>query len=87
VLSAEAPVLAQRRQGVDLAARALDTQIQILHAIGGDMAPTLAASRAALPPQGALAPWGGPAALVAPTLVASPVFENASRAALASSAH
>ena len=87
VLSAEAPVLAQRRQGVDLAARALDTQIQILHAIGGDMAPTLAASRAALPPQGALAPWGGPAALVAPTLVASPLFENASQAALASSAH
>jgi outer membrane protein TolC len=46
VLSAEAPVLAQRRQGVDLAARALDTQVQILHAIGGDMAPTLAAPAA-----------------------------------------
>ena len=27
------------------------------------MAPTLAASRAALPPEGAFAPWGGPAAL------------------------
>jgi outer membrane protein TolC len=40
VLAAEAPVLAQRRQGVDLAARALDTQVQILHAIGGDIAPT-----------------------------------------------
>jgi NodT family efflux transporter outer membrane factor (OMF) lipoprotein len=39
VLSAEAPVLAQRRQGVDLAARAIDTQVQILHAIGGDIAP------------------------------------------------
>ena len=39
VLSAEAPVLAQRRQGVDLAARALDTQVQILHAIGGDLQP------------------------------------------------
>ena len=38
VLSAEAPLLAQRRQAVDLAARALDTQVQILHAIGGDMA-------------------------------------------------
>ncbi len=37
VLSAEAPVLAQRRQGLDLAARALDTQVQILHAIGGDL--------------------------------------------------
>jgi NodT family efflux transporter outer membrane factor (OMF) lipoprotein len=40
VLSAEAPVLAQRRQGVDLAARALDTQVQILHAIGGDLPST-----------------------------------------------
>lgn len=37
VLSAEAPLLAQRRQGVDLAARAIDTQVQILHAIGGDL--------------------------------------------------
>ena len=67
VLSAEAPVLAQRRQGVDLAARALDTQVQVLHAIGGDVAPTLAAARTALPPEGALAPWGGPAPLVAPS--------------------
>ncbi len=71
VLSAEAPVLAQRRLGADLAARALDTQVQILHAIGGDIAPTLAAARAALPPEGALAPWGGPAALVTPTLAAA----------------
>jgi NodT family efflux transporter outer membrane factor (OMF) lipoprotein len=39
VLSAEAPVLAQRRQGIDLAARALDTQVQILHAVGGDLPP------------------------------------------------
>ncbi|RFO98922.1 RND transporter [Rhodoferax lacus] len=37
VLSAEAPLLAQRRQRVDLAARALDAQVQILHAIGGDL--------------------------------------------------
>ena len=37
VLSTEAPVLAQRRQRLDLAARALDTQVQILHAIGGDL--------------------------------------------------
>ena len=37
VLSAEAPVLAQRRQALDLAARALDTQVQILHAVGGDL--------------------------------------------------
>jgi NodT family efflux transporter outer membrane factor (OMF) lipoprotein len=46
VLSAEAPVLAQRRQRVDLAARALDTQVQLLHALGGDIAPTLAAPAA-----------------------------------------
>jgi NodT family efflux transporter outer membrane factor (OMF) lipoprotein len=52
VLGAETPLLAQRRQGVDLAARALDTQVQILHAIGGEIAPTLAAARAALPPEG-----------------------------------
>jgi NodT family efflux transporter outer membrane factor (OMF) lipoprotein len=37
VLSAEAPVLAQRRLAVDLAARAIDTQVQILHAVGGDL--------------------------------------------------
>jgi NodT family efflux transporter outer membrane factor (OMF) lipoprotein len=41
VLGAEAPVLAQRRQGADLAARALDTQVQILHAVGGDLTPTV----------------------------------------------
>jgi hypothetical protein len=35
-------VLLQRRQGLDLAARALDTQVQILHAIGGDLTPTSA---------------------------------------------
>ena len=42
VLSAEAPVLAQSRQGADLAARALDTQVQVLHAIGGDLTPAAA---------------------------------------------
>ncbi|WP_342617943.1 efflux transporter outer membrane subunit [Rhodoferax sp. GW822-FHT02A01] len=42
VLSAEAPVLQQRRQGVDLAARALDTQVQILNAVGGDLKPATA---------------------------------------------
>ena len=36
------------------------------------MAPTLVASRTALPPEGAVPPWGGPAAgMTAPTLVAS----------------
>ena len=35
------------------------------------LAPTLVASRTALPPEGAVPPWGGPAAgLLAPTLVA-----------------
>ena len=37
------------------------------------MAPTLATSCAALPPEGAASPWGGPAAsLMAPTLATSP---------------
>ncbi len=35
------------------------------------MAPTLVASRTALPPKGAVSPWGGPVAILAPTLVAS----------------
>ena len=36
------------------------------------MAPTLVAARTALPPEGAVPPWGGPAAgLLAPTLVAA----------------
>jgi putative ABC transport system ATP-binding protein len=35
------------------------------------MAPTLVASRTALPPEGAVSPWGGPAVKLAPTLDAS----------------
>ncbi len=35
VLSAETAVLAQRRQAVDLAARALDIQVQLIRALGG----------------------------------------------------
>ncbi|MBI3532557.1 MAG: efflux transporter outer membrane subunit [Burkholderiales bacterium] len=35
VLSAETAVLAQRRQAVDLSARALDTQVALLRALGG----------------------------------------------------
>ncbi|MFT4268142.1 MAG: efflux transporter outer membrane subunit [Xenophilus sp.] len=35
VLTAETAVLAQRRQGVDLAARALDTQVALARALGG----------------------------------------------------
>ena len=35
VLSAETAVLSQRRQGVDLAARALDTQVALIRALGG----------------------------------------------------
>jgi len=40
VLSAEAPLLAQQRQGVDLAARALQTQVLVLHALGGSVPAT-----------------------------------------------
>jgi outer membrane protein TolC len=37
VLSAEGTVLNQRRLGVDLAARALDTQVALIRALGGGM--------------------------------------------------
>ena len=36
-----------------------------------DVAPTLATACAALPPEGAVSPWGGPAAKLAPMLRAS----------------
>ncbi|MBA2963581.1 MULTISPECIES: efflux transporter outer membrane subunit [Ramlibacter] len=39
VLSAETAVLAQRRLAVDLAARALDTQVQLMRALGGGFQP------------------------------------------------
>ncbi|RYX97499.1 MAG: efflux transporter outer membrane subunit [Comamonadaceae bacterium] len=39
VLTAETSVLAQRRQAVDLAARALDTQVSLVRALGGGYAP------------------------------------------------
>ena len=35
VLSAESAVLVQRKQAVDLAARVVDTQVQLIHALGG----------------------------------------------------
>jgi NodT family efflux transporter outer membrane factor (OMF) lipoprotein len=35
VLATEAAVLQQRRQGVDLSARAIDTQVSLMHAMGG----------------------------------------------------
>lgn len=38
VLSAESAVLAQQRLGLDLAARAVDTRIQLIHALGGGFA-------------------------------------------------
>jgi outer membrane protein TolC len=38
VLSAETAVLAQRRLAIDLAARALDTQVQLIRALGGGYA-------------------------------------------------
>ena len=45
VLAAETAVLAQRRQAADLQARVLDTQVQLMRALGGgfqDTSPTLA---------------------------------------------
>ncbi|MBC7602453.1 MAG: efflux transporter outer membrane subunit [Ramlibacter sp.] len=47
VLTAESSVLAQRRLGVDLAARALDTQVQLIRAVGGGYRPDAAAAVAA----------------------------------------
>jgi NodT family efflux transporter outer membrane factor (OMF) lipoprotein len=44
VLSAETAVLNQRRQAVDLAARALDTQVQLIRALGGGYADTTASN-------------------------------------------
>jgi outer membrane protein TolC len=48
VLSAESTVLAQRRLGVDLKARALDNQVQLIRALGGgyvaEPVPTLASA-------------------------------------------
>ncbi|APW38725.1 RND transporter [Rhodoferax koreense] len=49
VLTAETNVLQQRRQRVDLAARALDTQVALIRALGGGYAPTAPASLAAAP--------------------------------------
>jgi len=40
VLTAETSVLAQRRLAVDLAGRALDTQVALIRALGGGVAPT-----------------------------------------------
>ena len=39
VLTAETSVLTQRRQAVDLAGRALETQVALMHALGGGYAP------------------------------------------------
>ncbi|MBC7601855.1 MAG: TolC family protein, partial [Ramlibacter sp.] len=47
VLTAESSVLAQRRLGVDLAARALDTQVQLIRAVGGGYRPDATAAVAA----------------------------------------
>ncbi|MEY4344424.1 MAG: hypothetical protein RL032_256 [Pseudomonadota bacterium] len=48
VLSAETAVLNQRRQAVDLTARALDTQVQLIRALGGGYADTTTAPTATL---------------------------------------
>jgi NodT family efflux transporter outer membrane factor (OMF) lipoprotein len=43
VLSAETAVLTQRRQAVDLSARALDIQVQLIRALGGGFSPEASA--------------------------------------------
>ncbi len=55
VLSAETAVLAQRRQAVDLAARALDTQVQLIRALGGGFQANATAATTATAPQSTLA--------------------------------
>lgn len=45
VLSAETAVLAQRRAGVDLQARVLDTQVQLIRALGGPVPQTATAAQ------------------------------------------
>jgi NodT family efflux transporter outer membrane factor (OMF) lipoprotein len=50
VLSAETAVLAQRRQGADLVARARDNRVQLMHALGGDYANEQLATATANPP-------------------------------------
>lgn len=47
VLSAETAVLAQRRLAVDLSGRALDTQVQLMRALGGGFAPDAATNQLA----------------------------------------
>jgi outer membrane protein TolC len=51
VLTAEVTVLAQRRDGVDLAARALENQVGLARALGGGWQPsdTITAASAAAP--------------------------------------
>jgi NodT family efflux transporter outer membrane factor (OMF) lipoprotein len=50
VLNAESAVLAQRRQDVDLVARALDNRVQLMHALGGDYSNERLATASATPP-------------------------------------
>ena len=49
VLAAQAPVLNQQRLGIDLAARALDTQLSLIRAIGGGYQPDISVSQAITP--------------------------------------
>jgi NodT family efflux transporter outer membrane factor (OMF) lipoprotein len=50
VLSAESAVLAQRRAAVDLSARAMDTQLALVRALGGSLQPGVAAPTQAVAP-------------------------------------
>ncbi|MDO9358695.1 MAG: efflux transporter outer membrane subunit [Polaromonas sp.] len=61
VLTAETSVLNQRRQAVDLAARALDTQVGLIRALGGGYTPETA-SAALLAPEKIAATSGAPRA-------------------------
>ena len=51
VLTAETTVLAQRREAVDLAARALDTQVGLARALGGGWQPDAATTAARARPR------------------------------------
>ena len=72
-------VVLAEKQGEALRYRAVNSCIRLAHSIDGlalwtveDIAPTLVASRTALPPEGAELAWGGPALRsLAPKLVAS----------------
>ena len=62
VLTAESAVLAQRRLAVDLAARALDTQVNLARALGGGWQPAVAVAVSSAPASAPPLAGGGVAA-------------------------